>query len=158
MCEDRYNPWKLSPNVLERFFIGIPGRCNMCTQKPARRESKAVCTHTNSVIASYPREFSFKKGRRESVSSLFSSLIIGSRRTYSSKENSVLHTKVMPFTCFLSPREKKITDSVPSEKVGAVPKNTAWQPLTKRSAWNADITDTAERQQLSGDTSQMCHN
>lgn len=106
MCEDRYNPWKLSPNVLERFFIGIPGRCNMCTQKPARRESKAVCTHTNSAIASYPREFSFKKGRRESVSSLFSSLIIGSRRTYSSKEKSVLHTKVMPFTCFLSPREK----------------------------------------------------
>lgn len=85
-----WNPWSLSHAHIEA----------------CQRESTAVCKHTNSAVTSYPREFSFKKGRRKSISSLFSSLIIGSRRTYSSKEKPVLHFKVRSFACFLSPRKK----------------------------------------------------
>ena len=69
-------------------------------KNPARDNVKHVCKHISLAVTSYPKQFSFKKGRIKSISSLFSSFTIGSRRTYSSKEKSILHFKVISVACF----------------------------------------------------------
>lgn len=85
----------------------------ICIYKsPARDNVKHGCKHTSLARTSYPKQFSFKKGRIKSMSSLFSSFTIGSRRTYSSKEKSVLHFKVLSLACFSQVPGNWITDSV----------------------------------------------
>lgn len=68
-------------------------------KNPARDNVGHVSKYASLAITSYPKQFSFKKGRIKSISSLFSSFSIGSRRTYSSKEKSVLHFKVVSSAC-----------------------------------------------------------
>lgn len=81
-------------------------------KNPARDHVKHVCIHTRLAVTSYPKQFSFKKGRIKSISSLFSSFTIGSRRTYSSKEkiNFTFQSYIFGLV-FLGPR-KLITDSL----------------------------------------------
>lgn len=81
-------------------------------KNPARHNVKHGWKHTSLARTSYPKQFSFKKGRIKSISSLFSSFTIGSRRTYSSKEKSVLHFKVISLVCFSQVPGNGITDSV----------------------------------------------
>ena len=69
-------------------------------KSPGKDNVKHVSKHASLAITSYPKQFSFKKGSIKSISSLFSSFTIGSRRTYSSKEKSILHFKVIPLACF----------------------------------------------------------
>lgn len=85
-------------------------------KNPARDNVEHVSTHASLAITSYPKQFSFKKGRIKSISSLFSSFSIGSRRTYSSKEKSVLHFKVVSFACFSCVPENELRIVTPERK------------------------------------------
>ena len=67
-----------------------------------------VSKHASLAVTSYPKQFSFKKGRIKSISSLFSSFTIGSRRTYSSKEKSILHVTIIPLPAFLGFQETEL--------------------------------------------------
>lgn len=81
-------------------------------KSPAKDNVRHKSKQASLAVTSYPRQFSFKKGRIKSISSLFSSFTIGSRRTYSSKEKSVLHFKVISFACFSRVPGNWIADSV----------------------------------------------
>ena len=85
-------------------------------KNPARDNVEHISKHAGLAITSYPKQFSFKKGRIKSISSLFSSFSIGSRRTYSSKEKSVLHFKVVSSACFSWVPEKWTADCYTTEK------------------------------------------
>lgn len=85
-------------------------------KNPARDNVEHVSKHASLAITSYPKQFSFKKGRIKSISSLFSSFSIGSRRTYSSKEKSVLHFKAVSFACFSWVPENWIADCYTRER------------------------------------------
>lgn len=85
-------------------------------KNPAGDNVEHVSKHASLSITSYPKQFSFKKGRIKSISSLFSSFSIGSRRTYSSKEKSVLHFKAVSFACFSWVPENWIADCYTREE------------------------------------------
>lgn len=85
-------------------------------KNPARDNVEHVSKHASLAITSYPKQFSFKKGRIKSISSLFSSFSIGSRRTYSSKEKSVLHFKAVSLACFSWAQKTELLIVTPERK------------------------------------------
>jgi hypothetical protein len=87
------------------LIVGTPGHLTLVQELP-----KAAGEHTHLTKTSYPKELSVKEGRRKSISALCSSFIMGSRRTYSSKEKPVLHFKVV--FCLLPKSQKKEPSTV----------------------------------------------
>lgn len=85
-------------------------------KNPAGDNIEHVSKHASLAITSYPKQFSFKKGRIKSISSLFSSFSIGSRRTYSSKKNQFYISKLYLSPVFLGSQKTELLIVTPERK------------------------------------------